>query len=375
MARIIHIVPSMPPEINGLGDYAHQLWRYWPEPRPEWHIAGSRVPEGAQQAWPEVQIHRFQLNEKSLAGVLANVRAEVAILHYVGYAYARRGAPMWMPVALADWKRGTGANLVVMFHELYATGPPWRSEFWMKPLQRRIVTQLLGLADRWICSCRRQRQILVEELRADPSLGALIPIGSNIDPIRSPEWARPWPLSIGKKLRIVAFGQGITRLRSLRAHQNLLRELCRRDLVESVLLLGKSEGAGPVNSEIDRLVKKIGCGALCQESYDVSSAAISEQLLDRHLGLLSNPYGILTKSGVFAAYCSHGVISLIPGSGYASNDPFISNFDSRPNECAQALTGPEARRSLEATRDFSSGLSWRSIASAWKAHMPARPSE
>jgi len=124
--RVCHIVPAVPPEFNGLGDYAGQLWRHWPEPRPEWHVAALRVPAGAAEAWPGVAFHPFRPNAESLLEALLESRADVVALHYVGHGYHPKGVPLWLPKALARWKSATGGRLVTFFHELCATGKPKR---------------------------------------------------------------------------------------------------------------------------------------------------------------------------------------------------------------------------------------------------------
>jgi hypothetical protein len=69
------------------------------------------------------------------------------LLHYVGYGYQSRGVPFW----LADWLKlnhrhiaDRRLNLVTMFHEVYSFGPPWKSEFWLRPWQVRIAKQVIA---------------------------------------------------------------------------------------------------------------------------------------------------------------------------------------------------------------------------------------
>ena len=33
------------------------------------------------------------------------------------------------------------------FHEIYAWGPPWKSEFWLRPFQVKIARELIDLSD------------------------------------------------------------------------------------------------------------------------------------------------------------------------------------------------------------------------------------
>ena len=147
MSKHLHIVPSVPPDFNGLGDYCYQLWKHWPSPRPEWLVATARMPDGAQAAWPEIQHWPFECKSQDLTRVLDAAKPDKVVLHYVGYGYAQRGAPNWLQRALKQWKSESGGKLVVMFHELYATGPPWKSEFWFCLSQRSITKNIVTLTD------------------------------------------------------------------------------------------------------------------------------------------------------------------------------------------------------------------------------------
>ena len=48
-----------------------------------------------------------------------------------------------------------------MFHEFHAMGPPWRSSFWLSPLQRRLATSLTRLSDGLVTSLELHRRILL----------------------------------------------------------------------------------------------------------------------------------------------------------------------------------------------------------------------
>ena len=66
------------------------------------------------------------------------------ILHYVNYGYQPRGVPFH----LRDFARRLRGKLrgrwLTAFHELYAFGPPWRSAFWLRPLQVKIARDLIA---------------------------------------------------------------------------------------------------------------------------------------------------------------------------------------------------------------------------------------
>lgn len=334
---MIHIVPSIPPSFNGLGDYCYQLWKHWPSSRPEWHLAVAVVPPGAKEAWPEAHIHSFELSTSGLFETLLKSGAKTAVLHYVGYGYERRGAPAWLPKALADWKAKSGGKLVVMFHELYATGPPWKSEFWFCLPQKRIASRLAKLADRWITSCPRYVRVLCEILGAEASRGEMIPVGSNIEPIQPPDQVRSWPPDAGGKIKVAVFGMPLTRLRALKAHKNLLRSLLERDLVEEVLLVGKSDKAGAFADETKQFIHASGMPSLFTEALDLPVEEVSKRLLNCHIGLVQNSFEILYKSTAYSAFATHGVLPIIPSDSLSHAGNFLENDESKSEQTIDSM--------------------------------------
>lgn len=326
MSAHLHIVPSIPPAFNGLGDYCYQLWKHWPTPRPEWHVATAEIPEGAREAWPGAKIHGFDPNAESLKRVLLESGAGKVILHYVGYGYDPRGVTRWLPGALDEWKQASNGKLVVMFHELYATGPPWKSEFWLCLTQRKIARQLAHLADRWITSCPRYMRVLVDILGAKVELGEMIPVGSNIEPVAEPDWNRPWPLDQGQKLVVAVFGMPITRWRAVKKHKDALKVLADQNALGEVRLIGRSDTDIQRRNQVEEWIKSAAPSVPVTQHLDLPKEEVSKTLQDCHLGLIENPYSILYKSGSYAAYAVHGLLPLIPGEEETPTGLYISGF-------------------------------------------------
>jgi hypothetical protein len=61
------------------------------------------------------------------------------ILHYVNYGYQTRGVPFALLRFARELRGQLRGQWVTTFHELYAWGPPWKSEFWLRPLQVKIA--------------------------------------------------------------------------------------------------------------------------------------------------------------------------------------------------------------------------------------------
>ena len=377
---LLHIVPTVPPAFDGLGDYCYKLWQHWPQPRPDWHCLAARIPPGAQAAWPQAHIAPFELSKSGLQAALDSSHADCVVLHYVGYAYQKRGVPWWLPSALRAWKARTGGRLCVMFHELYAVGSPRRSAFWLQPLAQSIVAQLEKMADVWITSNEDAATRLVHKVGADIARGRMIPVGSNIEPTTPVNFERPWPLAGGEKLRIAVFGLPSTRLSALRCHRHLLRELCQRQLVGQISLIGKSQT--PPSPEMSALQAEIApADGLWKEFLDLAPAQLSEVLRQNDLSLSFNPPQLLTKSGSYAAACVHGLPTIclpqmpdgLPPSGMGDQAqmPYLSNDDENARATAEFLLDGNFVADLRAnTKKAALGrLSWTQILRDWNENV------
>ena len=368
--KVFHIVPGVPPTVNGLSEYCYELWKHWPQPRPEWHCLAAQVPEEAHSLWPQVEIAHFDLNRDSLLNALESAGARDVVLHYVGYAYHPKGVPLWLPKALQSWKQHhqSGAHLTVMFHELYAKGSWRRTSFWLSPVAKHIMKDLAQLADKWVTSCPDY----VEQINRETSTGVkgtLIPVGANIKPAETLT-RLPWNLASGKKLKVVFFGMVGTRLWSLQCHENLLREMCEQKLVEQITLLGKKDESSRFYGEIKALKSKIGFDHLWNESYDCSLKQISEILSVNDLGFVSNEPGNISKSLVYAALCAH---SVLPVASARANErerpdyPCVVNDDARPEVAVKFFKNEAEVQALRTRIETASrtSLNWEKIAAQW----------
>lgn len=375
---LVHIVPTVPPAFNGLADYSYKLWEHWPQPRPAWKCLSADVPAGANEVWPQAQIVPFELSKRGLLDGLERAAPDCVILHYVGYAYHKKGMPLWLPVALRDWKNRSGKRLCVMFHELYALGTPRQSAFWIQPWTKNIVVQLAQIADAWVTSNEDAAARLVHSMGVATARGCMIPVGSNIEPVASVNFEKPWPLASGDKLRIAIFGLPSTRLAALREHRNLLKLLCHNSLVQNISLIGKSEA---MSEELRALQDYIARGnaGMWQDFPDLTPAQLSEVLARHDLAFSRNRPQLLTKSGSYAAACVHGLpticqpsqANVLPFSGLGTIEspvPYLANEDDKPAEVLEFLQDLSAidRLRQQVKRAALSNLSWAQIVKEWK---------
>ncbi len=380
---LVHIVPTVPPAFNGLADYSYKLWEHWPQPRPAWKCLAAQVPPGAAEAWPDAQIVPFELSRSGLLDGLERAAPDRVILHYVGYAYHKKGLPLWLPAALRAWKARSGRRLCVMFHELYALGTPRQSAFWIRPWTKNIVVQLAQLADAWVTSNEDAAARLVHAVGVDIARGRMVPVGSNIEPLAPVDFEKPWPLARGARLRIAVFGLPSTRLAALRAHRQLLKSLCQHDLVQSIALIGKSEGAPSealraLQSEIAPAAVLAG-EAIWRQYPDLAPAQLSEVLAAHDLALSRNRPQLLTKSGSYAAACVHGLPTIcqpvapdaLPFSGLGNAEsqvPHLANDDANCDFALRFLRDETAVDRLRGQVKLAAlgRLSWPEIVREWK---------
>src|SRR5262249_50864783 len=107
--------------------------------------------------------------------------ARVLVLHFSGYGYQKRGVPIWLVQGLRLWnQRAHRVPLLTIFHELYATGRPWQSAFWLSPLQKQIARSILNLSSAAITTTDLHRKRLSEWRDGDATKITALPVFSNV---------------------------------------------------------------------------------------------------------------------------------------------------------------------------------------------------
>lgn len=296
---IIQIVPRLPPAIDGLGDYALNLARQlYNDFNLTTHFAIGDA------AWTgNTQIEDFLINlvdERSTTALLSLLASKptIVLLHYVGYGYAKRGCPVWLVEGLELWKRNTpNSNLVTMFHEVYASGNlPWTSSFWLSGQQRNLATRLAKLSDRCLTSNQNYADILYELSQEKHNQIPTIPVFSNVgEPKQIPPLAE-------RSRRLVLFGSPSIRKRAYRQSLKEISQACRLFGIQEILDIG-----APTDLELSSIQ-----GIPIVETGKLSAAEISDILLNSFAGFFNYHLEYLAKSGIFAAYCAHGMLTISP---------------------------------------------------------------
>ncbi|MEC4984439.1 MAG: hypothetical protein SAJ37_13280 [Oscillatoria sp. PMC 1068.18] len=308
---IVQIVPKLPPAIDGLGDYALNLARRL---RSDFGI-DTHFLVGDPSWKGKEKIEEFnvtQISQRNAASFLSSLpqNTDKIILHYVGYGYAKRGCPFWLIKGLEEWRRQSQKKFIVtMFHEVYAAGRPfWTSAFWLFPLQKNLASRLVKLCDRALTSKESYADILANLSQRSRSEILSVPVFSNIgEPTQI-------PLLCDRQPNLVVFGSRSNRLRVYQQSTVQLTNACQKLEIQAIWDIGPPTG---LNLSSINNVPIVPMGIQ-------GDRQISQMLLNSRAGFFDYPTAFLAKSGVFAAYCAHGILpvssrsSVLPVDGIES---------------------------------------------------------
>jgi hypothetical protein len=363
---VIVVTPRLPPSRDGLGDYCRLLWSHWPSGPPPWRFLVAGGAEETRAAWPDVEVRPFAPSVDGLAGALEAWEATVAVLQYVGYGYDRTGRPGWLPGALSRWKAPVaGRRVVVMFHELWAHGPPWRRSFWTHAAQVRIATGLARLADAalastsWACDALGVRTGVKVQLA---------PIPSNV-PVRRACWEE----EPAAGLRAMVFGLPAGRRQALRVHRHFLESMGREGRLERVVVVGAGLRAGDEAAPEAAFLRRILPADRVTILGELEVEEISERIAECHLFLAATPAHLLTKSGTAMAALAHGC-AVVAGAEreaapLADGGQILAHRQTRRSarELAAGLDAATARRvGLAGRAWYEANAAWPRVADRWR---------
>jgi hypothetical protein len=295
-----HIVPALSPQVNEVGEYAlslalHLRQLYGIHSRfivcdPDWN-GPSRV-EGFG-----VRCLRLR-NEAGIWSLLEAAKEDNAavLLHYAAYDYDRMGMPLWLYWGVKSWfeDQTNGCNSAkkhfsTIFHDqLPLSAKPWEREFYLRKVQRAIVTGLHRRSKFSVTSTGRMKSLL-EGIQSSKTLR--LPTPSNAPIIRG---YRSHTTN-NAALAIAICGDQSYRCATIQAHANLLRTLDKKNLLGKATLAGRRMTDG--GPDIDFLRKCVS-RARIEVVDDLNPADLSE-VLSRSNILLSDASGELAfKSNV-----------------------------------------------------------------------------
>lgn len=216
------------------------------------------------------------------------------LVHVSGYGYSPDGAATLLADGLERVRADGRFRVGVYFHELYASGPPWKSAFWHSRRQQRALRRLIANSGLVLTNATRHAEWIKHGARNGHGVPVeIMPVFSGAgEADELPPFERRSPA-------MVVFGlPGTRRLayRRIAESGNLPRTLG----IEEIYDIGP-ESVHP--SEVNGVrVKCIGL-LPAEEAGAVFSQA--------RFGFVVHPWYFLGKSSVFASYCAQGLVPVM----------------------------------------------------------------
>lgn len=330
---LIQVISQLRPTRCGVSDYALSLARELESCFGiDTAIAVVNSTEPCQSRYP--RIYRPQTELLEICRSLSEGGPGTVLVHLSGYGFSRDGAPSVLAESLSRVKESGQFQIAVYFHELYATGMPWRSAFWHSKRQKAAVRAIAATCDLLVTNTGRHAEWLEREtVRHAKFPIQRLPVSSNVgEADELTPFAR-------RRLAMVVFGMAATRRKAyqrLRSMASVVRKL----RIEEILDVGPEFNA-PAQA-IGIPVRRMGI---------LPELDLGRLLSECRFGLVQHaPHG-LAKSGVFAGFTAHGTVPVL-------GEPFAGSIDGLQD--GVHLISP---RTFEAASE--SGLD-RCAAAAWQ---------
>jgi hypothetical protein len=305
-STILQVVPRLAPGVDGVGDYSLLLAGRLrqsagvdtifvscdsSQSSPE-NLYGFRVVSLGRRHATHLYRSLVEIQETSSSSI------NTLILQCVPYGYQPRGCPIWLAQGLTHWARHSENRLLTMFHELDADETsPWNSAFWLQSAQRMILKKIASISRASFTNTLKYQDKLARWGAEKPLLSTTF---SNVgEPIENGPWEQ-------RKQRLVIFGRPWQRERTYTLAAEQLERTCRDLAVTSIVDIG---------SPMERFAGSTFRGIPVNKLGQLPATRISEELMSSVAAFVFYPEDRLTKSGVFAACCSHGVIPVIVHDG------------------------------------------------------------
>jgi len=222
-----------------------------------------------------------------------NVDGDVVLLHVSGYGYSRWGAPFH----LLSWVRRNKPRMKrfgVFMHEAYATSNRITSSvFWVWRAQRHVASQLAKHSDFWISNTTKVHAWLETQAGDLPHLW--MPVFSNIGELAG-------LTGISRNKALVVFGSEPVRTGTWRA--------------AGEALFRWAKASGIALHDIGSPLRDAEVAALLQTHGVIAHGRLPPDAVQQAFGKAT--YGLVAysphdvaKSGIFAAYCAHGLVPVL----------------------------------------------------------------
>ena len=175
-------------------------------------------------------------------------------------------------------------------------------------MQRFIARRLAETSDFWITNREGSAQWLRRFAGNKPH--AVLPVFSNVGEMSA--------YSPQRAPKIVVFGSAALRVATYRAAGSALFSWATQQGLEV-------HDIGPAinDSQIITILRNAGV----KQHGRLELHEVSKQLSDASFGLVAYPADYVAKSGVFAAYCAHGVCPILISKNYQPSDGLLSGIN------------------------------------------------
>ena len=297
--HVLQIVPQLPGTLDGVGDYALNLARALSAQHDLTTVfaVARQTPVELKEGFQVVS----DLGEDAAASLARE--CDHVILHYVNYGYQARGVPFSLRRFARELRAQLRGRWVTTFHEIYASGPPWKSEFWLRPFQVKIARDFIDLSD----ACFVSNVTIENEIhRHDAGKKVyLAPVMSNLGEPTLSDFGSNSP----KRWAICGGNASIARsLLSFERMRQLIPNAFRPDRLDVI--------GGRTDSSTPALLARLP-GLSCHYHPEVTAEEASALLaqcsfawLD-YFGTGKVWPGMVLKSGVFAACAAHGIVPIL----------------------------------------------------------------
>ena len=301
MIALLQIVPKVPGGLDGVGDYALVIARKLREKFGVETVFASFNTDSNETPGGFKLVPLDRLPDDA-------TKYDRVLLHYVNYGFQKRGVPFRLLSILRALRERHRGRLVTVFHELYASGPPWTSAFWLQPFQKDLAKSVARLSDACIVSSDHTRREL-RQMVSDAEI-ALHPVPSSIgEPALSAE-----QITSRDPHRWAIFGGTGLVERSLRS----LRE--RRSRIPDSIAPRSLFVLGGVENRTTRAML-VDLGIEFNYRPNIPAAEASEILGNCSFAFLDYFHrpnvetAVILKSSAFASACAHAVIPVLPHRG------------------------------------------------------------
>jgi hypothetical protein len=300
--QLIQIVPRLTPGRCGVSDHAtmlaHELeFRFGV--KTTFVLLNSG--EASDLSFPVVRCvipELFDVCASMIEGQLGTI-----LVHMSGYGYCPNGAPVHLAETLARMRASGLFRIAVYFHELFATGAPWKSAFWYSRRQKSVMRTIANLSELVLTNTSYHAAWLQQQLaRRKAASIRLLPVFSTVGEARR---------NTDMKLRAQAmavFGLPASRRKSYE-ELSYLGAMLHGLGIERILDVGR-DCDPPQNID----------GVRVQSVGELPAPEIADLLSKSTFGFMSHPAFCLAKSSIFAAYCAQGLIPVLAKS-------FFDEFD------------------------------------------------